>query len=90
MSNLSQLASEWLSVDTLTKVKNLLSNKTAEPGPSFGLIREAKNKPLDESEANSCQAVKQEETSFDVNSEDLSSDFSDYGEGEEDVSLTCF
>ncbi|KAM9703863.1 uncharacterized protein mgab isoform 2-T3 [Menidia menidia] len=83
-SNLRQLASEWFGGDSFNKVKILLSSKTDEPGQSFGLICEEKNKPLGENGANNWQAVKQEKTSPDGTSEDMSSDFSDDGEGGED------
>ncbi|XP_054872081.1 uncharacterized protein magl isoform X2 [Amphiprion ocellaris] len=81
--NFSRLAAELIGLDTREKVRRLLSSKTVESGSSEPVCEE--KKASDESdEANGRKAIKQEESSIDIVSEDFSSDSSDCSGDEDD------
>lgn len=72
----------WLGLDTFTGAKDLLSNRSVEPGSSPELMCDEKMLSDESNEANSRQV----DSNLDIATEDLSSDSSDYcGEVDEDT-----
>ncbi|XP_035990080.1 uncharacterized protein magl isoform X2 [Fundulus heteroclitus] len=84
VSNLSTSAGKWFGFDTLSKVRTLLSSDLPEPDSSSG--RPPEEKMLldgNSEEEDPLQTENQQDLYFDMSSEELSSDFSDYDECEE-------
>ncbi|KAM4529041.1 uncharacterized protein mgab [Fundulus diaphanus] len=84
VSNLSNSAGKWFGFDTLSKVRTLLSSNLPEPDSSSG--RPPEEKMLldgNSEEEDPLQTENQQDLYFDMSSEELSSDFSDYDECEE-------
>ncbi|XP_047243375.1 uncharacterized protein magl isoform X2 [Girardinichthys multiradiatus] len=85
VSNLSHLAREWVGFDTFSKVRTLLSSDLPEPDSSSGQLSEEKMlSGRNSKEDDLLQTENQQGLYFDISSEELSSDFSDYDECEEE------
>ncbi|KAM4713504.1 uncharacterized protein mgab isoform 1-T5 [Anableps anableps] len=84
VSNLSHLAKELVGFDTFSKVKTLLSSNLPEPGSSSGQLSEEKMPSGGNGEEDDLQMKNQQGSYHDMSSEELSSDFSDSDECEEE------
>lgn len=85
VSNLSHLAREWVGFDTFSKVRTLLRRIEPKPDPSSGRLSEKIPSGGNGEKGELQQMDKQQELDSNMSSEELSSDFSDYDDCEEDV-----
>lgn len=84
--NLSTTAKQFVGFETLSKVKDLLRRRLSQSGSSSGQVSDEKEPSVENIEADNRQTSSQE-SNFDLSSEELSSDFSEEEDFDDDVSF---